>query len=163
MAAVMVLVFGIWKPFLNNRNLKNHQVLFLMLAGSILNSQSAVIKRGILIWKKVMKLVSIWLYTLKNTEASSGNHGWTYDGNYHFPFKIRHYSIIILNCFTSDPNGWESVSPECGGERQSPVGIDSTKAIPSSQMPAITFDNYDIVFRQTITNNGHTGNKIFLK
>ncbi len=37
---------------------------------------------------------------------------------------------------------------------QSPVNIIETIVVPASEMPALTFTNYDIVFPQTITNDG---------
>jgi len=45
---------------------------------------------------------------------------------------------------------------EAPGNRQSPININPALAIPAPEMAALTFTNYDIVFPQTITNNGHT-------
>lgn len=59
--------------------------------------------------------------------------------------------------FYSDPSSWPSDAAACGGEHQSPVNIDPKKAIQNPEMPAITFINYDKIFPQIITNNGHTG------
>lgn len=59
-----------------------------------------------------------------------------------------------------DPSHWPSKSVACGGDRQSPININPALAVQDPDMPVLTFNNYDIVFPQTITNNGHTGKLI---
>ena len=62
----------------------------------------------------------------------------------------------------SDPNHWADGVSNCKGEHQSPVDINSIQSIPAN-VPRMSFFNYDKVFPETITNNGHTGRHRTLK
>jgi carbonic anhydrase len=51
---------------------------------------------------------------------------------------------------------WPIRIAPCGGEHQSPINIEPTKAI-TTDYPRLSFVYYDKVFPETVTNNGHTG------
>ncbi|KAK3084541.1 hypothetical protein FSP39_015033 [Pinctada imbricata] len=56
------------------------------------------------------------------------------------------------------PANWLSVYPHCGGEKQSPVHIDSTKVFVDRKLDDFNFHGYDATPERnlTIKNNGHT-------
>ncbi|XP_046637027.1 carbonic anhydrase 2-like isoform X1 [Daphnia pulicaria] len=65
--------------------------------------------------------------------ASAMNIKWDYDESLKWPIRIA----------------------PCGGEHQSPINIEPTKAI-NTDYPRLSFVHYDKVFPETVTNNGHT-------
>ncbi|XP_046449481.1 carbonic anhydrase 2-like [Daphnia pulex] len=65
--------------------------------------------------------------------ASAMNTTWDYDESLKWPIRIA----------------------PCGGEHQSPINIEPTKAIVTDY-PRLSFVHYDKVFPETVTNNGHT-------
>lgn len=76
-----------------------------------------------------------------------------------FQICIEKLNFIFEMSFPiiSDVNKWSFEMPSCAGGRQSPVNINPKSAVVDSKMPALTFSNYDVIFPQTITNNGRTG------
>ena len=76
-----------------------------------------------------------------------------------FQICIEKFNLIFEMSFPiiSDVNKWSFEMPSCAGGRQSPVNINPESAVVDSKMPALTFSNYDVIFPQTITNNGRTG------
>jgi carbonic anhydrase len=65
------------------------------------------------------------------------------------------FSVILLSLF-KDPNEWKEHFSSCGGEHQSPINLDLSKAM-AVDYPKFSFNNYDQVFPEMVTNNGHTG------
>ena len=61
-----------------------------------------------------------------------------------------------------DPSSWPNGPDACGGEHQSPVNIDSNLVVSDPTILPFTFVNYDKIFPQTITNNGHTSTASWL-
>ena len=59
--------------------------------------------------------------------------------------------------YFADPSQWSNDYPDCGGEHQSPININSSTVV-RVDFPQFTFLNYDKVFPETVTNNGHTSN-----
>jgi carbonic anhydrase len=51
---------------------------------------------------------------------------------------------------------WMEHESHCGGQHQSPINIESNKAILANY-PEFIFHNYDLVFPESLENNGHTG------
>lgn len=51
---------------------------------------------------------------------------------------------------------WPLYITLCGGEHQSPINIDPLLAVVVDY-PQLVFGNYDKVFSEAVTNNGHTG------
>ncbi|XP_011194505.2 carbonic anhydrase 2 isoform X2 [Zeugodacus cucurbitae] len=70
----------------------------------------------------------------KTTAPSSGG-GWSYD----------------------NPEEWPVNNPQCGGDRQSPIAINTDKTV-NADIPPITFASYDVVLGNYVVleNNGHT-------
>lgn len=59
-----------------------------------------------------------------------------------------------------DSKMWREHESFCGGEHQSPINIDSSKAVVTNY-PKFCFHNYDLVFPERLENNGHTGIALF--
>ena len=75
---------------------------------------------------------------------------------------IHNINLLLTFCYAiSDPNHWADGVSNCKGEHQSPVNIDSSKAIKAN-FSRMSFFNYDKIFPETITNNGHTGNEQYV-
>ncbi len=56
----------------------------------------------------------------------------------------------------TDPNEWKEHFSSCGGKHQSPINLELSKAAVVDY-PKFSFNNYDQVFPEMVTNNGHTG------
>lgn len=57
------------------------------------------------------------------------------------------------------PDRWTNANGNCGGNNQSPVNVVTRKAVKDSRLTAFQFDNYQQIFRGTIKNNGHSGER----
>ncbi|XP_046637172.1 carbonic anhydrase 14-like isoform X3 [Daphnia pulicaria] len=55
----------------------------------------------------------------------------------------------------TDSKMWREHESFCGGEHQSPINIDSSKA-GVTNYPKFCFHNYDLVFPERLEKNGHT-------
>lgn len=58
------------------------------------------------------------------------------------------------------PDHWSDSYPNCAGQNQSPINIDSQSATYAEGLDLV-FTNYDqpIAGQFTVTNNGHSGTK----
>ncbi|XP_030573386.1 carbonic anhydrase 15 [Drosophila novamexicana] len=56
-----------------------------------------------------------------------------------------------------EPQQWRYIYPQCGGSYQSPIALNSRKAIPIS-LPPLNFGHYEEPFDEllSVRNNGHT-------
>lgn len=84
-----------------------------------------------------------------------------------FIYSIRYYQSYSFYkkdpTFSSEwdyqakgPDSWKSEFQQCGGTRQSPIGI-NTKNLYTKNLGNIIFKNYDKELSWNFTNNGHTG------
>jgi carbonic anhydrase len=59
------------------------------------------------------------------------------------------------------PANWSVSYTMCGGQRQSPIDIDTPHTVYDSELASLTFNGYDTVNGQStivnITNSGHSG------
>lgn len=70
---------------------------------------------------------------------------------------------MTMICLFSGPTHWHAVYPTCGGEKQSPVHIETHKVFVDHKLTAFEMDGYDQIknLNMSLTNNGHTGNYIY--
>ena len=65
-------------------------------------------------------------------------------------------NLHINFLYIKDPNEWKEHFSSCGGEHQSPINLDLKKAM-AVDYQRFSFNNYNQVFPEMVTNNGHTG------
>lgn len=67
---------------------------------------------------------------------------------------------MTMICLFSGPTHWHAVYPTCGGEKQSPVHIETHKVFVDHKLTEFEMDGYDQIknLNMSLTNNGHTGN-----
>jgi carbonic anhydrase len=61
-----------------------------------------------------------------------------------------------LNWEEKDQSEEEKDQSHCGGKHQSPINIE-TKTVITVNYPKFIFHNYDLVFPESLENDGHTG------
>lgn len=61
-------------------------------------------------------------------------------------------------CF-SDPSRWAAQFPSCGGLRQSPINIVTSKVHVNSALPPFNFIGHTNRINITVENKGHSGNE----
>lgn len=57
------------------------------------------------------------------------------------------------------PDKWTHANGDCGGQYQSPINVVTRKTVKDKRLTAFQFDNYQQIFRGTISNNGHSGER----
>ena len=57
----------------------------------------------------------------------------------------------------SDPSRWSEQFPSCGGDRQSPINIVTSRVQPNSSLAPFHFHAYNGTFNLTAENKGHSG------
>lgn len=70
----------------------------------------------------------------------------------------RRNSVRVL---ISAPDKWTHANSNCGGRYQSPINIVTRKTLKDERLVPFQFDNYQQIFRGTIKNNGHSGQRLF--
>jgi carbonic anhydrase len=55
-----------------------------------------------------------------------------------------------------DPQKWQEHELKCAGQHQSPININTNEVIVMNY-PKFTFENYELVFPESLENSGHTG------
>uniref|UniRef100_A0A3P9NPN2 Carbonic anhydrase n=1 Tax=Poecilia reticulata TaxID=8081 RepID=A0A3P9NPN2_POERE len=61
---------------------------------------------------------------------------------------------------TAEKNGrqkWAGGNVDCGGKSQSPINIVTRKTVKDERLTPIEFKNYQQTFKNSLTNNGHSG------
>jgi carbonic anhydrase len=58
--------------------------------------------------------------------------------------------------FGKDPQKWEEHESNCAGLHQSPINFNTDEVVVTNY-PKFTFENYNLVFPESLENNGHTG------
>lgn len=83
-------------------------------------------------------LVAVSLLCLASSVSAAGNE-WSYEGEH-------------------GPTHWHAVYPTCGGEKQSPVHIETHKVFVDHKLTEFEMDGYDQIknLNMSLTNNGHT-------
>lgn len=59
------------------------------------------------------------------------------------------------------PEKWNHANDNCAGKYQSPINVVTRKTLKDERLTPFKFDNYQEIFRETIKNNGHSGEHIF--
>lgn len=59
----------------------------------------------------------------------------------------------------SDPSRWAAQFPSCGGLRQSPINIVTSKVHVNSALPPFSFTGHTNRINITVENKGHSGNE----
>lgn len=57
------------------------------------------------------------------------------------------------------PDKWDHVFSDCKGKHQSPINIVTRKTLKDERLTPFQFNNYQQIFRGTIKNNGHSGDR----
>ncbi|XP_067222009.1 carbonic anhydrase 4b [Chanodichthys erythropterus] len=63
---------------------------------------------------------------------------------------------VTCNKTCAGPDEWETVAPECGNRKQSPINIVTKNTLTDSRLTQVQFTGYQEVINTVIINNGHT-------
>lgn len=66
------------------------------------------------------------------------------------------YTMIFFFSFIG-PDEWETIAPECGNRKQSPINIVTKNTLTDSRLTQVQFTGYQEMINTVIINNGHTG------
>lgn len=75
-----------------------------------------------------------------------------------FPEQHRDKPDEATACF-SEPSHWAVQFPSCGGLRQSPINIVTSKVHLNRALPPFTFIGHTSRINITVENKGHSGNE----
>lgn len=76
--------------------------------------------------------------------------------------RCRAEDLLNADVFlVSAPDKWDHANSACAGKQQSPINVVTRKTLPDERLTRFKFDNYDHIFRETIKNNGHSGEHVF--
>ncbi len=84
------------------------------------------------------------------------NTTWDYDGKSTSFYAWLNFEKCLTVDLLIESLKWPIRIAPCGGEHQSPINIEPSKAVVTDY-PRLSFVHYDKVFPETVTNNGHTG------
>jgi hypothetical protein len=75
-------------------------------------------------------------------------------------FNSLSFTKLFLNdcymLFCKDPQKWDEHELNCAGLHQSPINFNTDEVVVTNY-PKFTFENYNLVFPESLENNGHTG------
>ncbi|TRY76000.1 hypothetical protein DNTS_010902 [Danionella cerebrum] len=89
-----------------------------------------------------MKLLLVFSSLLFTLQLCSGE--WCYE------------SQLSCKANCSGPSDWKSLFSDCGGQRQSPINIITSKVIQNPNLTAFVFEGYEDVFNMSVENHGQS-------
>ena len=72
---------------------------------------------------------------------------------------INEFNFLKTNYLT-DTDAWSKLFPTCGGNRQSPININTTSVVNAMTYP-LKFANYNVLTRNIVASFGHNGSCFF--
>ena len=81
--------------------------------------------------------------------------GWTYNGTEGTQFELFESKVKII-CCSQGPEEWPNMYPNCGGDQQSPIDIQTNLTV-GLNVPYLNFSHYDTITLASMLENGHTG------
>lgn len=66
-------------------------------------------------------------------------------------------SLTLVISVFSEPGKWSTLFPECGGQRQSPINIVTSRVLYDAALTSFTFEGHNHVSNITVDHLGHSG------